>query len=196
MKYKVGDKVRIKTKEWYDKNKDSDGNVKTRTNCVTVAMSKYCGMEAIVTQCGFGSTGTDCTIDIDNGRWCWPIESFDDLYNIEKPKNTLFDQIKSAIIESAKESPILIEPTEDGGVKISPLKVDDDLPIDTPCVCCNSGGNDEAWFFRYYAGNCQTWWKLGKSCNEKRKVNWNCIIPFDKFNPNDFEESLKHNIVK
>lgn len=28
-----------------------------------------------------------------------------------------------------------------------------------------------------------------------RKVDWNCIIPWDKFNPNNIEESLKYNIV-
>jgi hypothetical protein len=55
---------------------------------------------------------------------------------------------------------------------------------------------DEAWFIRYYAGNKQTWWELGKSNNEKRKEDWECIIPFDKFNPENIEESLKYNIVK
>lgn len=72
----------------------------------------------------------------------------------------------------------------------------EDLPIDTPCMCSNSLEPDYAWFVRFYAGRNQTWWELGKSHNERRKVNWRCIIPFDKFDPNNIEESLKHNIVK
>ena len=62
------------------------------------------------------------------------------------------------------------------------------------CSCSMKG--ELAWFVRFYAGDRKTWWDLGKSDTETRKVDWNCIIPFDKFNPSDIQESLKHNIVK
>ena len=83
----------------------------------------------------------------------------------------------------------------EGKLIIEPLKVEEDLPIDTPCMCSCSMQGQLAWFVRFYAGKGQTWWDLGKSHNETRKVDWNCIIPWDKFNPNNIEESLKYNIV-
>lgn len=189
MKHKVGDKVRIRSKEWYEKNKDEYGIVVTSTVSFNKNMTKFLGKEAVITNVYNGYYTINLTCDL----YTWDDDMFEET---SEKKTSLFKSIANAIAESARDNAILIEQIENGAVKISPVEVDNDLPIDTPCVCCNSGGNDEAWFFRYYAGNCQTWWKLGKSCNEKRKVNWNCIIPFDKFNPNDFEESLKHNIVK
>ena len=44
MKYKVGDKVLIKSLDWYNENKDEDGNIDI--NCeftFYVDRSKYCG---------------------------------------------------------------------------------------------------------------------------------------------------------
>ena len=44
MKYKVGDKVRIKSLDWYNENKDEFGDVKCSLNCsLTKAMSIHCG---------------------------------------------------------------------------------------------------------------------------------------------------------
>ena len=42
MKYKVGDKVRIKSIEWYEKNKDKKGYIKLNYN-FSKKMSEYCG---------------------------------------------------------------------------------------------------------------------------------------------------------
>ena len=41
MKYKVGDRVRIKSLDWYNENKDEEGDV--RTAFFNEARSKYCG---------------------------------------------------------------------------------------------------------------------------------------------------------
>ena len=44
MKYKVGDKVRIKSLDWYNENKNEFGDVKCSLNCsLTKSMSIYCG---------------------------------------------------------------------------------------------------------------------------------------------------------
>lgn len=43
MKYKIGDKVRIKSIDWYNKNKDEYGYVRCIDILFTLEHSKYCG---------------------------------------------------------------------------------------------------------------------------------------------------------
>ena len=43
MKYKVGDKVKIKSLDWYNDNKDCDGNVECGFYYFIEEMTKYCG---------------------------------------------------------------------------------------------------------------------------------------------------------
>ena len=49
MIYNVGDKVRIKSKEWYDENKDEDGNVNIPF-FFNSEMSYYCGEITTITK--------------------------------------------------------------------------------------------------------------------------------------------------
>ena len=186
MKHKVGDKVRIKSREWYEKNKNISGDIFCGDTLFISAMHRYCGNVATII-----SVDGIYRLDIDNTKFGWSDEMFED----DKPRTseTLLKDIANVI--KAHNMGVQVS-EEDGKLIIEPLKVEDDLPIDTPCMCSNSLKKENAWFVRYYAGNKQMWWELGKSNNEKRKVDWRCIIPFDKFNPNDIEESLKHNIVK
>lgn len=44
MKYKVGDKVRIKSKEWYDKNKDENGEIKGNNLTFTKYFVIFCDL--------------------------------------------------------------------------------------------------------------------------------------------------------
>ena len=44
MSLKVGDKVRIKSKEWYDKNKDENGEIKNDDIVFGKYYSKFCGL--------------------------------------------------------------------------------------------------------------------------------------------------------
>lgn len=48
MKYKIGDKVRIKSLDWYNENKDQHGRVACGYHLFTEEMSKFCGCTMIV----------------------------------------------------------------------------------------------------------------------------------------------------
>ena len=74
MKYKVGDKVKIKSKEWYDKNKDEDGDVELIDEVFKLKMIDYLGKCAVVKKC----LETYYEINIDSGFWNWTDEMFED----------------------------------------------------------------------------------------------------------------------
>lgn len=96
-KFKIGDKVRIV--------KIND-EVNGRAN-------KYLNKIAVVT--GYWE---ECyKLDVDNHAFEW----YDD--ELELAKESIFDKLAHSITEAAKEANILVEPTEDGGIKISPLEV-------------------------------------------------------------------------
>lgn len=68
-----------------------------------------------------------------------------------------------------------------------------DLPIDTPMMVSSEKSD---WRLRYYAGYELAWGSGNKSTDKDRtNYKWRYIIPFNKFNPNDIEGSLKYNIV-
>lgn len=74
MKYKVGDKVKIKSKEWYDKEKDEDGCVKRNDIYFMNAMSIYCGRHAVIKSIGLDTYD----IDSDGGSFLWTDEMLED----------------------------------------------------------------------------------------------------------------------
>ncbi len=47
MKYKVGDKVRVKSLEWYNENKDEFGDVRTPNNVFVPGMSRFVGKKLL-----------------------------------------------------------------------------------------------------------------------------------------------------
>lgn len=192
-KHKVGDKVRVKSKEWWDEQqKDEFYSVQCGENVFTKDMVKYCGLEAEIK---FSYKHSYC-LDIDNRKYFWTDEMLEDIPTAEQ--YTLYNDLANAInkVVSEHQQSVMVEEIE-SGIIIKPIeKKEEDLPIDTPVMCSNSIQGQDAWFVRYYAGDGKAWWNLGKSCNEKRKVDWKCIIQFDKFDPTNIEESLKHNIVK
>ena len=68
MKYKVGDKVRVKSLEWYKSmDKDSFGAVGGEDIKFIADMVRYCGKDAIVVGCYTNSY----ELDIDEGDWSW-----------------------------------------------------------------------------------------------------------------------------
>lgn len=63
-KFKIGDTVLIKSKEWYNENKTVAGNI----NIFIEAMSKYCGRIAVVIE----AVPYGHRLDIDGGQYRWP----------------------------------------------------------------------------------------------------------------------------
>lgn len=76
MKFKVGDIVRVKSLEWYNKNKDEEGDVECKLESVNFVggMKGYCGMLASITS----ASGGIYSIHIDDGNYVWEDFMFED----------------------------------------------------------------------------------------------------------------------
>lgn len=77
MKYKVGDKVRIKSKKWYrDSDKDRHGNVMFPDGmCFNKNMAKFCGKVGII---NFVIGGSWYKINLDFDKWFWTEDCFEE----------------------------------------------------------------------------------------------------------------------
>ena len=78
MKYKVGDKVKIKSLDWYNDNRDYYGNVECGFYYFIEEMTKYCGK--ILTISRIHNNGYDLQED---ENFAWTDDMFDS--NIETP---------------------------------------------------------------------------------------------------------------
>ena len=69
MKYKVGDKVKIKSLEWYNQMRDSDGDIYLNDFGISFVkdMSVFCGKKATIVF----DLGGEYQLDIDNKKWSW-----------------------------------------------------------------------------------------------------------------------------
>lgn len=150
-------------------------------------------MEATITAEEVGYRRIDYHIDIDTFGWYWPEEAFEDIPN--KEPSTIYTDLANAINKVVTENhqPVMIEEIG-GGIIIKPIeKEEEDLPIDTPVMVRNML---YSWILRYYAGKGKCFVDGCKSNEKKISVSFEKIVEFDKFNPNNIEESIKHNIVK
>lgn len=68
MIYKVGDKVRIKSIDWYNKNRDKNGLIFYKGCCFIKEMSKFCGQVATITKV---IGGNEYKISLDKGYYIW-----------------------------------------------------------------------------------------------------------------------------
>ena len=76
MKHKVGDIVKIKSREWYNENKEKDGVVRLKEQLFAQGMSEYLGktakiMEIKTSKLWYG-------LDFDEQWWNWTDEMFED----------------------------------------------------------------------------------------------------------------------
>ena len=76
MNYKVGDKVKIKSLSWYNKNRNEYSSVVQNWVSFTYPMSEYCGK--IATIASIESDNEHYIIDIDGGEWDWYDWMFED----------------------------------------------------------------------------------------------------------------------
>lgn len=126
-KYKVGDKVRVKSRGWYKENKDKYGDVKC-TLFFFSSMAKYCGKPATITQ--INDNGF-YRIDIAKNLW-WSEEMFEDtvqeheICHNRKPVSNFFIDLSIAInkVVSENKLPIMIE-EKDGSIIITPIETDE-----------------------------------------------------------------------
>lgn len=183
MKHKVGDKVRIKSREWYEKNKDENDEIKGNAAYFVSYMAIYCGKTATITE--INCANCIYHIDLDDDEWVWTDGMFED--------ETLLKDIADII---KKHSMGVSVSEQEGKLIIEPLKVEDDLPIGTPCMVTDDMDKPFTFLLRYYAGNKKVF-SGGKSYGEiDDAIKYRTIIPCDKFNFENPNESLKYNIVK
>ena len=88
MKYKVGDKVKIKSLDWYNANKTKGNEVYLEGTVFLQLMSKYCGKVAtIICACRYGYS-----LDIDGGHYNWVDEMFEENINDMETKEIILPQ--------------------------------------------------------------------------------------------------------
>ena len=96
MKYKVGDKVRIKSLDWYNENKDSGGIVVLSTHVFIPEMSEYCGTIVTIKD-AFEDIDDNVMYYIEENDFDWTDEMIEGLVEEEtkpEPKFKVGDKIK------------------------------------------------------------------------------------------------------
>lgn len=189
MKHKVGDKVRIKSIEWYEKNKGEAGYFIVNGIVFTTSMSSYCGKEATII--AIDDRDKSIKLDIDKGKFWFNEDMLEESIENNSISDT-FQNIADTIRKIAeiirKDNIGLSVKEQDGGILILPCKNEEgDLPIYAPVMVSNDLIN---WLFRRYAGN-----KKAFSCEGASSMYWKYIVPFSQFGPHSLDETLKHNIV-
>ena len=80
-KLELGQKVTIKSLEWYNSNKDDSKTIKLSTESFVEDMSEYCGKTATIVDVFKDLDGVDDNImyriDLDNRGWNWTDEMFE-----------------------------------------------------------------------------------------------------------------------
>ena len=77
-KLEVGQKVVIKSLDWYVSKKDYyTGVIKLTTESFTSGMSEYCGKTATITEVQMNGENPLYLINLDNGVWNWSDEMFE-----------------------------------------------------------------------------------------------------------------------
>ena len=76
MKYKVGDKVKVKSLDWYNHNKGFDGAIDFDAIKFISPMRKFLGVKTVISGVGKGCY----SIGIDDDGWLWTDEMFEEDY--------------------------------------------------------------------------------------------------------------------
>lgn len=87
MKYKVGDKVIIKSREWFDSQpKNSNGSIDFNYIVFNKQMSAYCGQSHIIEKIIKSHRGNDECYKLNNNTWDWSDHMLEDLRMTRKNK--------------------------------------------------------------------------------------------------------------
>jgi len=85
MELKIGDRVTIKSHRWYERNKGSHDQIRFQNGPNFVSgMVRYCGCRATVISF-YDSNPNYLKLDIDNGRYNWHPDMFEDTIIEEAP---------------------------------------------------------------------------------------------------------------
>ena len=102
MKYKVGDKVKIKSLEWYNENSEYSAVVQNGAS-FTDSMTEYCGKTAIVVKIYHESYD----LDIDDGDWYWYDWMFEDDFTENIVESKIFNE--SELVEVMANNEIIYD---------------------------------------------------------------------------------------
>lgn len=108
MKYKVGDRVRIKSIDWYNENKDEHGDIDISHDFTFYAdRSKYCGRVFTIDE-----VFDNCyTVKEDNHEYYWADEMIEGL--VQDENNHLTETVVDTVRESNDRYRIVIDPRFD-----------------------------------------------------------------------------------
>lgn len=121
MKHKVGDKVRVKSLDWYNANKNQIGQIQCLSNVFVEGMSKLCGKLVTI------NSITKHGYYIDEYKYNWSDDMFEEDMNneirIEVPEGYCIDEENSTFecIKFKKKSEIQIHQTV-RGVRVDALE--------------------------------------------------------------------------
>ncbi len=96
-KYKIGDRVRVKSIDWYNNNKGKFDNIVLGgvRPSFTHYMSRYCGQ--VMTIVGIDSEYGDYTMKEDNGDYSWDAEMFEGV--VDADKLNVYGELDSPMVD-------------------------------------------------------------------------------------------------
>jgi len=96
-KYKVGDKVRIKSLDWYNSNKDEDGEIGLHSDeyLFLEVMSEYCGKE-----CEVSHVYSNGEYSLKGNGWIWNDWMFEE--ELSAKEQQVLEQIERVQVELDK----------------------------------------------------------------------------------------------
>lgn len=113
MKYKVGDKVKVKSLDWYNENKNESGVIKGDNDYFVDEMSKFCGKIVTIEHIKNSVSNSKFYIieeDKNGYNWeDWMFENNGNEIKIEVPKGYIIDEENSTFncIKFKKKEPVV-----------------------------------------------------------------------------------------
>lgn len=153
MKHKVGDKVRIKSREWYDMNKSmflDIENTRIKDSLLfTKEMSQYCGKEAKISS--YVNQDFGYKLDIDKGYFSWQDWMFEDESLNENKMNENLDLTK--ILKDCPKGTKLYSPLV-GECIFEEIRAERIFPIITRCLDTELAFMEDGRFIASPNGDC------------------------------------------